>query len=64
MIGDDEADEVLGALEPDTHVAAVRRILDRVLDHIAEDLAELALVGGHGRQLFVTRLQLDADVGR
>ena len=31
---------------PDAHVAAVGRVLDRVVDQVAEHLPELARVGG------------------
>ncbi len=49
--------------ERDRHVSAVRRVLDRVVDQVREDLTELPCVCSNGRQR-LRGLQHEVDVRR
>src|SRR5207247_6741908 len=60
-IGDREADDPLVALEPHVHVAAVRRVLDRVVDQVPDHLTQLSLVRCNGWQPVLDRVELEAD---
>src|SRR5262245_25763292 len=54
---------VVPALDADVHGPAVRRVLDGVLDEVDEHLAQLLLVGAHGRKL-LRRGEIERDAFR
>src|SRR5205807_4783850 len=64
LIGDGEAEIAVCRLEPERDVAAVRGVLDRVVDDVREHLAKLSLVGRDRGDAFRRHGERDGHLSR